>query len=99
MKKLSLDLDAITVESFHTIARKADKGTVLGYETRFYCNGQYTVDYPLSCDHVCDSYYCTDEISCAYTGCGDCSQQGSCDTCAATCEYTCPNTCNFSCGC
>lgn len=101
MKKLKPDLDELEVESFATTPGEVVKGTVHGYETAIprVCYGQYTVDYPLSCDGACNSYKCTDEISCAYTGCGDCTNDHTCEgvyTCAmsqdATC-YSCAETC------
>ncbi|MET0396458.1 MAG: pinensin family lanthipeptide [Longimicrobiaceae bacterium] len=92
MRKLKLDLDDLEVESFVTTPAVAKGGTVLGYATRIAC-GVETVDFPQSCDGVCTSYYCTDEYSCAYTGCGDCTQVPT------NAFYTCPQTCAASCGC
>jgi hypothetical protein len=99
MNKLKLHLDELAVESFSVEPAVPPRGTVVGHETYIRC-GQYTVDYPLSCDHVCNTYYCTDEVSCAWSAC-DCTQVSTCQgnqSCGISCAYentcyTCEQTC------
>lgn len=67
MKKLSLTLEELRVESFDTTpAEKKRKGTVFGEQCTCYtnctCPGCPTCDY--TCGDTCDDYTC---VSCAYT--------------------------------
>jgi hypothetical protein len=102
MKKLKLNLDELTVESFATHRAGLRAGTVEGREATQYCGGP--------------SRWCTDGGSCdgtCFMTCGDipCNsyymQCGTYD--AATCmggdcfntdgENTCVHTCVNTCGC
>ena len=64
MKKLSLTLDALQVESFDTTAVRAEKGTVFGEQCTCYtvctCPGCYTCDAtcPATCPYTCDDASC-----------------------------------------
>ena len=72
MNKLKLEMDELGVESFATVPADPEKGTVIAYVTVTNCTseeGEYTIDYPLSCDRLCGSYYCTGNYSCGYTWC------------------------------
>lgn len=81
MKKITLDLDDLKVESFETTAEASDApGTVHGYITR---------DLTL-CDQCTDS-------TCGSTCGGSCSPTctNTCaPTCAQTCSSTCDSTCS-----
>lgn len=83
MKKLSLKLDELAVESFETASAQAPRGTVEGQG--FTDQGCVTDEYQ-SCGG-----------SCPYVGtCGENTCQG---TCRASCYGTCDgNTCEGSCG-
>ncbi|MDB4950865.1 MAG: hypothetical protein JWM27_3514 [Gemmatimonadetes bacterium] len=86
MRKLRLDLDALSVDSFETAAAEPERGTVHAH---------------LSRDGVCSTYFCTDEESCAYTGCGDCTLVDTCqanESCGISCRPTC-FTCAQTCEC
>ncbi len=96
MKKLSLALDELSVESFDTSAPSGRRGTVEGRSSDTYadmscggtCNGTC---YPASCA----SCAITCEGSCA-SGCGSCATVCGGVSCGSTCEYaTCaqPETC------
>jgi hypothetical protein len=85
MKKLTLDLDALDVESFPTAAAVENVGTVHGHIT-LYCSDQ-------SCDHcntlACDSKFeqcmpTLDGLTCMYETCGMCNQTD------ANCTTYCP---------
>ncbi|HEX8905972.1 MAG TPA: hypothetical protein VF771_14075 [Longimicrobiaceae bacterium] len=101
MKKLTLNLDELAVDSFDTVPTAGRRGTVQARSGTTYadesCNG--------TCDHTCYPDSCA---SCDFT-CGSCASCGgtcavSCgaatcggaDTCGGTCDYaTCaqPETC------
>jgi hypothetical protein len=75
MSKLRLQLDDLTVDTFHTLSPEPDKGTVFGEQC--------------SCDTVCSCPGCpTCDQTCPYT-CDDdtCGGQGTCygNTCEGTC--------------
>jgi hypothetical protein len=86
MKKLSLSVETLTVESFTTDAAGGPRGTVEGRSGTTYadesCNG--------TCNGTCYPASC---MSCAIT----CDQ--TCGTCGGTCAaYTCGgNTCQGTC--
>lgn len=88
MKKLTLDLDALAVESFDAETPDAGQGTVQGRQQSVYdtCYGQQTCGGNTcadSCDGVCGSYYCV-------TGDGSCDENHSCVwTCDGTHYMTC----------
>lgn len=96
MKKLSLNLDALSVETFETASEEALRGTVHGHASWHYqgctpyepCNpvssGTYTEDY------TCDDYSCWN--SCAPTCANTCNNTCTCETQWATCAETCQQT-------
>ena len=97
MKKLSLHLDDLTVESFDTSAPAPARGTVQGHDHSD----------PSNCDnsgfcscngYPCDTYTCrcTDPDTCAYS-CGQ-SCPNTCDSCQNTC-VSCMATCEGYAGC
>jgi hypothetical protein len=95
MRKLKLDLDQLTVDSFDTEARAERSGTVFGEQCTCYtncsCPGCPTCD--ASCNGTCN----TCNASC--NGTCDASCNGTCDIyCGGTqYDYTCRNigTCNY----
>jgi hypothetical protein len=87
MRKLSLDLDAIQVESFSTQSAAAARGTVDARQ------GRETWTCPVPTQDTCAG---TCEYSCNGT-CGGGGTTGStCVSCAQTCDLTC-NTCAATC--
>jgi hypothetical protein len=95
MRKLKLDLEDLSVESFATTPEaRRDGGTVFGQQCTCYtqctCPGCPTCD--ASCNGTCGG---TCEASCNGTcGCPDPSANWS--ACGRTCDYSCeynPNTC------
>lgn len=88
MRKLSLELDELAVESFETAAVQALRGTVDGHVVSMQ-PGQCVTDEDLSCGG-----------SCPHAGtCGENSCQESCyASCAGTCGSTCgADTCDYTC--
>lgn len=92
MRKLSLNLDEIQVESFATQSANAARGTVNAQQGRetWTCTaaGQFT------CDHTCDDATCDCPAPTNYVSCVSCVQtcgatcfDPTCDTCMATCNY------------
>ncbi len=72
MKKLKLHLEELSVESFAADGAAPEKGTVVAHATVANCTsteGEYTIDYPLSCAVLCPTYRCTGDFSCGYTWC------------------------------
>ena len=104
MKKMTLDLDQLSVDSFDTSAPPEKRGTVFGEEyTPFThctcpghpsCDGYDTCQGTPSCDGVCT--YTQGDPSCDITCHGRFTCEPSCDyTCdgyGATCQY-------YTCGC
>ncbi|HEX6371940.1 MAG TPA: hypothetical protein VF006_23655 [Longimicrobium sp.] len=88
MKKLTLRLDDLAVDSFDTSALARDKGTVVAEQCT--CGGPYTC--AGTCPVTCDDASCAP--TCPYT-CDDASCADSCDgTCAGwTCITRCVDTC------
>ncbi|HSU15270.1 hypothetical protein [Longimicrobium sp.] len=82
MKKLTLDLDRIAVESFETVAVPPRDGTVRG----FGLTDSTCVDFGCACDT-----HQTCETHCACSGDINCSGVQSCDL--THCMYSCPGTC------
>jgi hypothetical protein len=79
MKKLRLELDELTVESFGTQREEDVRGTVAGQNEPAYtqsCDGS-CVNTCASCVNTCLN---TCQASCAET---------NCNSCAYTCEYRC----------
>lgn len=103
MKKISLNLESLRVESFETTSRAADeRGTVRGNAL------SETTCQQVICDCQTNGYECdTNDCETAAATCGDsctfhCSQTCPVNTCAYSCEGTCgcptwaPNeTCGF----
>lgn len=99
MKKLSLDLDDLSVESFDTSVSDADlRGTVQGHATWQYngctaaqpCNPSSSPDYTE--DHTCDDVSCAYScgISCGGTCYDSCHCPSQVNTCWETCQRTVP---------
>ena len=85
-KKLSLSLDDLQVESFHTTPekKKEGQGTVYGYITQDLTLCDTCTD--STCGSTCDS---TCSSTCSSTGGSTCSS-----TCSSTCDSTCDSTCS-----
>lgn len=77
MKKLRLDLDGLSVESFGTHQDEDVRGTVAG---------RNEPPYTASCDGSCDATCVTCFNTCPYTCQNSC--YGTCVTCR-TCEFHC----------
>jgi hypothetical protein len=89
MRKLILNLDHLTVESFDTAPRGKEKGTVIG-EQQCTCYTQCTCPGCPTCDATCPATcaYTCDDPSCEESCGGSCVPNYSCwDTCAG--QYTC----------
>jgi modification target Cys-rich repeat protein len=96
MHKLTLDLDSLVVQSFHTTAPEAGRGTVHGqaaaqtpgcsFDTQCVPSEHYTcaATCPESCAQTCDT--CNSCIG----SCPTCCQVSCYDTCKDTCGHTCP---------
>ncbi len=106
MRKLTLELDSLAVQSFETTAPNGGRGTVwgqgmigvgVGVPRDTYPNGcpsPLCVDTPMaSCDGSCgNSCYDSCNASCA-------SCVHSCNaSCGGSCGDTCPDSCSPSCG-
>jgi hypothetical protein len=95
MRKLSLNLEALTVESFETDGSGAVRGTVQGHY------GTWKESAPLSCDYGCNTQQ--DGTCPSSAPSCDASCDGTCEghTCDASCNGTCPGqfTCDHTCGC
>jgi hypothetical protein len=91
MRKLQLDLDQLTVESFATSDNAEQKGTVVG-EQQCTCQTQCTCPGCPTCDATCNRGN-TCAASCAYT-CAYTCDDATCANCsnAATCAYSCNYT-------
>ncbi len=101
MKKLSLSLDTLQVESFDTSAAHPARGTVqgnTGYISECYCTGGWCAgETAVPCEagtyagQTCDST--CNQIACGCTGGG--FLNGTCDVTCATCHEveTCYQTC------
>lgn len=84
MKKLTLQVDDLRVESFETVRTEAPRGTVRGNAPTWYCSEQIDCTYDYGCE--------TENVSCG----GSCN--GSCvDTCGASCNGTCAASCYGTC--
>ncbi len=94
MRKLSLNLENLVVESFDTTAEEKPRGTVFGEQctcpTNCTCPGHPTCDQ--TCWETCDDATCPYGPTCAA------SCNGTCDgTCNASCYGTCEASCNGTC--
>jgi hypothetical protein len=100
MKKLSLDLDQLAVESFDTSGPERSRGTVRGfditastcYEENCGCitdGGTCNTDCGQNtCDNTCN------QASCAGDSCVNLCPTGGAHTCIQpSCFYSCPGTC------
>ena len=85
MRKLTLNLEDLSVDSFDTTAREKAKGTVFGEQCTCYTN--CTCPGCPSCGNTCPATcaYTCDDNTCAYT-CDDASCVG------CTGGYSCNNT-------
>lgn len=100
MKKLSLKLDDLSVETFETAALEVPRGTVEGQQEEYTPGWWCTA--PLSCEYGCNThndgtcptgYTC--EQTCREPTCKTCTEP-TCDTNPTvqdTCYYTCPPNC------
>jgi hypothetical protein len=83
MKKIRLDLDTLSIESFDTMVTPEERGTVQGHippdTYARYCSDGTT------CYDSCD--YCSGYVSCNASECGTCAT--NCGTCYATDCGTC----------
>jgi hypothetical protein len=90
MKKLSLNLEALIVETFETTTLDGiGRGTVLGRAV----NGEV---YNTPQSPRCGSPLCVDTPLASCDSCGNScavSCNGSCDSCAMTCAATCAASC------
>lgn len=73
MRKLSLNLDQLTVDSFDTATAEEKKGTVFGEQCT--CHTQCTCPGCPTCDYTCDDATC-------HQSCGSCEV-----TCDVSCWY------------
>jgi hypothetical protein len=99
MRKLRLDLDQLTVDTFDTSTTAKEKGTVFGEQCtcNTYC-GQNTCPGCPTCDNTaCNQNTCFVSCescvscggSCFYTECGD-SSMGTCDPTYGDPRQCCP---------
>lgn len=100
MKKLSLDLDQLAVESFDTSEARRSMGTVRGHGLTDTTCMQMICDCPTGSGDTCEAQYCSgDTCDTCYDscngGCGTVSPtQGSQHTCVRpSCYNSCPGTC------
>lgn len=95
MKKFSLTLENLEVESFETSGTAQMRGTVQAHHSvPSNCQSGFC-----TCDgYPCNTYTCgcTDPDTCAFS-CGQ-SCPNTCDSCQATC-VSCMNTCEGYAGC
>jgi hypothetical protein len=97
MRKLTLNLEQLSVDSFETTAVEKKKGTVIGQQCTCwtYCAQQTCPGCP-TCDNTC-AYTCDDATCPACPTCAA-SCNGTCD--CGTNDYSCYNTdcdCYFTC--
>jgi len=90
MKKLSLDLDQLAVDSFETVGDAARRaGTVRGHGFTDTTCAQRICDCPTGSGDTCDDMCNTGDCPTADFGCGSgfhtCQQP--------SCFYSCPSTC------
>jgi hypothetical protein len=88
MKKLKLDLDALTVESFAPSKAPAEAGTVRGYLTAYYelCYPDQTWEDSCTCEPTCNADTCYTCYNCG--GTAGCATGGSDPACTSTCAPT-----------
>jgi hypothetical protein len=90
MRKLTLNLDDLSVDSFDTTKAEKPKGTVFGEQCTCYtnctCPGCPTCD--ATCNYTCDDATCPNCPTCAASCNGSCA--------GATCVNSCYGTCQAS---
>lgn len=90
MKKMKLDLDQLSVETFATTSGEDDEGTVVGNQVRPPRTLRTCWDTCGTCicqltgRRTCDTCYRTCDQTCG-------------PTCELTCQFTCPRTCMETC--
>jgi hypothetical protein len=94
MKKLSLDLEQLAVESFATDAGRKPYGTVRGHVNSNTTCFQIICDCPTggTCDTDCGQVTCGADCGSGNPSCADtcfCSNTCPANTCAYSCEGTC----------
>jgi len=91
VKKLSLKLDTLSVQSFDTLPAPTGRGTVQGRDSEtdlVSCGG--------SCYHTnCGEWTC---LGCPTNGQNTCANTCRCQTIDITCEFTSPNPVGTCCG-
>ena len=98
MKKLSLKLDALSVETFDLVPTAlTSRGTVHGHATWHYegCTNVYQACNPISSPTYTDDYTCDDPTcyaSCGVSCGGSCNVTCTCQTAYVTCAETCQQT-------
>jgi hypothetical protein len=90
MKKMSLKVEELAVESFETTRQNAQRGTVAAHDSG---TGHYWCTEWWSCITTCNSCNCTGGVSCN----GGCTEV-DCGTADGTCEWTAPNPVGTCCG-
>jgi hypothetical protein len=101
MRKLKLDLDQLTVDSFDTLsADGAGRGTIEAFQTTAPpCTLEYYPTYAPTCAATCASCNGTCDNTCGSTcggyTCGGTCNDPTCGTCQThcqqeSCEYLCP---------
>lgn len=102
MKKLSLKLDDLSVETFETAAPEVPRGTVKGQQEEY--SPGWLCTSPISCDYGCntrDDGTCPTAYTCRDTcwqTCRTCTEAPCCGggtepTYEGTCDITCPPYC------
>jgi len=100
MKKLRLELDALTVDSFATDGLTREVGTVRGHDvTVVRCSTDCDTDGATCLGGTCDgAYTCNGEHSCPLS-CTDCGTYYCASGDPSCTQPSCVYTCNVSCGC
>lgn len=92
MRKLTLDVDSLVVQSFQTTAADGGRGTVLG-------QGVVPQQTPDCQSPLCiPSEWHTCPETCRESCYGSCESCESCNSCIASCHVSCGGTCEDSCG-
>lgn len=93
MKKLHLDLDALEVESFSTVAGEKERGTIEGLEWTEEWNSNccpQSASVPVACFCASNDINNTCETTCNPNQCHTCNGGWSCGDCPTA---TCPDWC------
>ena len=105
MKKLSLQLDDLTVESFHVQDAPRERGTVMGHDTVRCTNtcdtlNNYTCDGQATCGgQTCGNLYTCQGDGCGGTGADQCPQTEDASCQQVSCIIWSCVTCDQSCSC